>query len=262
MARRLKIHHNTVSRVYQELVDRNLLVRRRGSRMAVRTPGELEHPPAVKDLDDLINTTVQAALQHGYSYQQLRQRVQERLMAQPPDHILVISTYPGMRHLLQEEFREELSFPTKACSPDELSSNPELAIGALVAAAPGAIPKIASSLPKDHPAIPIVFSEADEHLEMIRQLREPSSIAVISISKFFLRTARGVLAPAIGQHHTTREYLLSGDSCNDLGAHDLAFCDSIARRRVKFPKLVHYRLVSASCLEQLSNAMTAGNVTG
>ncbi len=262
MARRLKIHHNTVSRVYQELVDRNLVVRRKGSRMAVRSPGELEHPPAVKDLDDLINTTVQATLQHGYSYQQLRQRVQEQLMAQPPDHILVISTYPGMRHLLQEEFREKLSFPVKTCSPDALSSNPELAIGALVAAAPGAIPKIASSLPKDRPAIPIEFSEADQHLEMIRQLGEPSSIAVVSISKFFLRIARGVLAPAISQHHTTREYLLSADSCSDLGAADLAFCDSIALRRVKFPKLVHYRLVSTSCLEQLSNAMTAGNVAG
>ena len=32
MARRLRIHHNTVSQVYQDLVGRSLLVRRRGSR--------------------------------------------------------------------------------------------------------------------------------------------------------------------------------------------------------------------------------------
>ena len=38
MARRLKIHHNTVSDAYQDLVRRNWLARRRGSRLVV-VPG-------------------------------------------------------------------------------------------------------------------------------------------------------------------------------------------------------------------------------
>ena len=35
LARRLKVHHNTVSEAYQDLVQRKWLERRRGSRLAV-----------------------------------------------------------------------------------------------------------------------------------------------------------------------------------------------------------------------------------
>lgn len=64
LARPHKIHHNTVSQAYQ-------------------------------DLDDLINATRRTAQEKGYSFQQLRQRVEERLMALPPDHLLVVSKEPG-----------------------------------------------------------------------------------------------------------------------------------------------------------------------
>ncbi|MDA2923156.1 GntR family transcriptional regulator [Acidobacteria bacterium AH-259-L09] len=257
LARRLKIHHNTVSQVYQDLVGRNLLIRRRGSRMVVRSPGDLEYPPRVEDLDDLINATIQAAQEKGYTLQQLRQRVQERLMALPPDHLLAVSSDPGIRHLLREELKEKLPFPVEACSPDDLSQNPELTVGALVVGAPGAIPKIVSLVPKDRPAISITFSALDEHVKMIRQLRKPSTIAVVSISELVLQTARGVLAPVIGQRHTIREYLLTAQSPSGLGATDLVLCDLIAYRRVRARKLVEYRLVSPACLEQLSSAMKA-----
>jgi DNA-binding transcriptional regulator YhcF (GntR family) len=43
MARRLKIHHNTVSDAYQDLVRRNWLARRRGSRLVV-VPRETLRP--------------------------------------------------------------------------------------------------------------------------------------------------------------------------------------------------------------------------
>lgn len=255
MARRLKIHHNTVSQVYQDLAAGDLLLRRRGSRMVVRTPGEVAPPPRVKDLDDLINATVRAALENGYSLQQLRLRVQERLMAQPPDRILVVSIEHGMRHLLREELREELPFLVEACSLDDLSLHPELTMGTLVVGTPGAISKIASLVPKDRPCIPITFSSASKQAKMVRELREPSIIAVVSISEMVLRTARGVLAPLVGQQHTIREYLFPEQSPGNLRAADLVICDIIARRRVQARKLVPYRLISPACLEQLSRAM-------
>ena len=117
LARRLKIHHNTVSQVYRELEAHNLLLRRRGSPMVVRSPGEVAPPTPVKDLDDLINATVRAAQESGYSLQQLRAKVRERLMAEPPDHLLVISSDRGIRHLLRQELREALPFAVETCSP-------------------------------------------------------------------------------------------------------------------------------------------------
>ncbi len=88
--------------------------------MVVRSPGDLTSAPRVKDLDDLINATIQSAQEAGYSVKQLRQRVLERLMAEPPDHLLVVSADGGIRHLLREELREALGFPVETCSPEDL----------------------------------------------------------------------------------------------------------------------------------------------
>ena len=67
------------------------MVRQRGKRLVVRSPGEVEPPEDGRDLDDLITNTIRQAREIGYSLQQLRQRVEERLFAQPADHILVTS---------------------------------------------------------------------------------------------------------------------------------------------------------------------------
>ncbi len=257
LARPHKIHHNTVSQAYQDLVDRDWLIRRRGSRMVVRSPGEREYPPRAEDLDDLINATIRTAQEKGFTLQQLRQRVEERLMALPPDHLLVVSSDPGLRHLLREELKAQLTCPVESCATDELSLNPELMMGAQVVGAPGAIPQIAPLVPKDRPAIPLTFSTVDEHLKTIRELQKPSTIAVVSISQIVLNTARGILAPVVGNRHTLREYLLPTEDLRGLEVTDLVLCDLIAHRRVRARKLLPYRLVSPACLEQLSTAMEA-----
>ncbi len=195
LATRLKIHHNTVSRAYQELVAVKLLVRQRGKRLVVRSPGEVEPPENARDLDDLITNAIRQAREIGYSLQQLRQRVQERLFAQPADHILVTSTDSGLRYLFREELRRELPYEVTAYHPEELSANPDLAIGALVAGAPGAIANVAPALPRTLPTIPVTFSPADEQVGRIRAFSEPSIIALVSISEYLIRTARALLAP-------------------------------------------------------------------
>src|SRR5215510_6298156 len=105
LARRLKVHHNTVSEAYQDLVQRKWLERRRGSRLAVLAR-EVEDSEAT--LDDLINRTITRAREKGYSLQELRERVRQRLLAQAPDHLLVIEQDKELRDLLCEEFRAAL----------------------------------------------------------------------------------------------------------------------------------------------------------
>src|SRR3989442_14839799 len=86
LPRRLKIHHNTVSEAYQDLVRRKWLERRRGSRLMVLSPHEAPAHGKTETLDDLINMTIRAARENGYSMQELRARVRERLLAEAPDH--------------------------------------------------------------------------------------------------------------------------------------------------------------------------------
>ncbi len=122
---------------------------------------------------------------------------------------------------------------------------------------PGTIPQIAPLVPKDRPAIPITFSTVDEHIKIIHALQKPSTIAVVSISPVILQTARGVLAPVVGDRHTLREYLLPAESLRGLEVTDLVLCDLIAHRRVRARNLLPYRLVSPTCLKRLSTAMEA-----
>lgn len=107
---------------------------------------------------------------------------------------------------------------------------------------------IASLLPLDRPSIALKFAGADEHLVLIRRLAEPSVIGVASVSKTFLRTARGLLAPVTGRRHALLEFLLPRETKRRIEGVDLLFCDSVALPMVRCRSKLHYRLLASRCL--------------
>src|SRR6266699_1070396 len=146
-----------------------------------------------------------------------------------------------------------MRWPVTGCSRHELASEPGLAVGALVATPQYATGDTEPLVPKDRPAVPVAFCTAEDYVAMVRKLRDPSVIAVVSVSALFLQAAQGFLAPAIGRLHTLTQYLLPLESANALRGADLIFCDTIALQQVKSPKRVHYRLASPASIEYLSN---------
>ena len=257
LARRLKIHHNTVSHAYQELVRRTWLVRRRGTRVVVRSQADILRQGAAEGLDELINMTIQVARERGYSLQELRERVRQRLLTEPPDHVLVVDQEAGLRRLLQQEITDALHWPAANCAREDLAANPGLAIGALVVVPQYAFEDVKPLVPKAHLTIPIGFNSADQHVERIRQLQEPSVIAVVSVSLGFLKTAVSLLAAAVGRKHSLCQVLLPDDDLGVLRGADVIFCDSVAVRQVKGPRVVHYSLVAPSSLEYLASAVAS-----
>jgi hypothetical protein len=130
-----------------------------------------------------------------------------------------------------------------------------MAIRAQVVTPDYSIEDVEPLVPKHRPAVSITFSDADEHLELIRNLREPSVIAVVSFSDALLTTACSLLAPALGRRHTCRGFLLSRGGKADLRAVDVAFCDSLAMSVVTGKRKVHYRLIQSQCHEYLAAAI-------
>jgi len=183
--------------------------------------------------------------------------VRQRLLAEPPDHLLVVEADAGLRRLLQDEIRAAINWPVEVCSRLELAANPGLGIGALAVAAHYAIPDVNPLLPKDRPALPLAFGAADEHVELIRRRREPSVVAVVSVSEGFLQTARSVLATAAGRRHVLQEFLLPLPGPKALAAADVVFADSISVREVKYPGVVPYRLIAPASLTYLASALRA-----
>jgi hypothetical protein len=110
-------------------------------------------------------------------------------------------------------------------------------------------------VPKAVPAIALAFSAADEHLDLLRRLDQPSVVCVVSVSRVFLQTARSLLAPALGRHHVMRDFLFRPDGPKSLRAADLVFADSIARSQFKHSKVFEYRLIAPSSLEYVRTAM-------
>jgi GntR family transcriptional regulator len=255
LARRLKIHHNTVSEAYQELIRRNWIEGKRGRRVTVRSADAGAPASSEGSLDDLINTLIRSARERGISLQEVRNRVRQRLLSEPPDHILVVEADPGLRRLLMEEIRGEMTWPVESCSREELAANPGLSIGALVVTAHYAIPDVNPLLPKDRPAIPLAFGAADKHVELLRKLREPSMVAVVSVSEGFLQTASRVLATAAGDRHALQQFLLPLPNPKALLAADMVFADSMAVREIKHRNIIPYRIIAPASLAYLSEAL-------
>jgi len=254
-ARRIKVHRNTVSQAYRDLKRRKWLVARRGSRVVVRARDPQTRSMDACDLDDLINATIRIAREHGYSLQMLRERVRERLLAQAPDRVLVVEEEQGLRSLLEEEIRALHYWAVEGCTLGDLATDPGLVIGALPVAASYAIESLEPLVPKRTPPIPLAFGAAADQLALIRNLRHASMVAVVSVSEVFLKTARSLLAPAIGERHTLCEFRFPLNDPSTLRAFDVLFTDSIASCQLKHPRLVPYRLIQPASLNYLVSAM-------
>lgn len=252
LAQRAKVHHNTVSEAYQDLVGRGWLTRQRGSRLVVGVRDAPKQNPRLT-LDELINDTILRAKEMGYSLKALTACVRERLAAQPPDHILVVEQELGLREIIQHEVQERLGLPVAGCSLEEFLQDPALATGVQLFAPQHFIAELKPLVPRERPVIAVTYSGADEHVRLVQSLKEPSIVAVVSVSQSLLKTARGLLAPAIGRRHTFKEYLAEGGDIDLCGA-DLAFCDSLVIRAVKGPRKIRYSLVAPDCLEYLATA--------
>jgi DNA-binding transcriptional regulator YhcF (GntR family) len=257
LARRLKIHHNTVSEAYQELVRRRWLVRQGpGTRLLVR-PAEISDAAHAGDIDDFFNTVIRIGRERGYSLQALREKARARLLAAPPDHILVVEDAPGLRQLFEEEIRSALGWPVRSCSVGELSSNRNLALGAMVVAGQYTVPEIDPLLPKDHPSTMVSFCDFDDGLAEMLRLRDPSVIAAVSVSRLCLKIWRALFGSAAGRKHTLIEYNLPLDDPHSLDGADLVFCDSMAVRSVKHPHKIRYQLIAPESLDYIVSSMNS-----
>ena len=121
LARRLKIHHNTVSKAYQDLVRRGWIKGKHGGRLYVGVGKPSGVGESHASLDELISESIQRARQMGYSLQALRERVLERLFAAPPDHILVVEDELGLRQIIAAEICSRFGKHVETCSLAELA---------------------------------------------------------------------------------------------------------------------------------------------
>jgi DNA-binding transcriptional regulator YhcF (GntR family) len=210
LARQLKVHHNTVSHVYADLVREGWLITRRGSRLvAVQQAGSASKgagQPA--NLDDLIDLIVRFAQEHAYSLQQVATRVRDRLLAEPPDHLLIVEPEAEMGILMREEIRRAIGQGPAGCTVSRLQQDPGIAIGAVLLSPVYLVDGLECIPSKDRRVVPLTYTSADRHLDLVRSLDQPSAVGLVSVSPAILKTASGFLAPVIGTRHSFHSFLM------------------------------------------------------
>src|SRR4051812_18009402 len=90
LARRFRLHPNTVSAGYRELQEQGWLERRHGSGVYVRRRKPDETLTAALALDQLIANLFRDAQKLGVTQSTIRARLRHWLNLQPPDHFLLI----------------------------------------------------------------------------------------------------------------------------------------------------------------------------
>jgi len=252
LARRLGIHHNTVSKAYGDLVGRDWLKRYRGKRLCVAPAIYLKGRESNDSLDQLIDRSTERARELGYSLAIVRTRVAQRLALQPPDHFLVIEQDLGLRRIIQAEIGLVIRKRVTGCTADEFLKKPALAIRAQVLVPEHAFHLMPAIVSTDWPPIRLIFSNADEMVRLVRGLKQASTIAIVSVSESVIETARGLFAPVIERRHSLREVLVKSRRSLDLRGIDVVLCDTLTLAMVSSSKKVHYRLLTAKCMKEIA----------
>ncbi|HUG53372.1 MAG TPA: GntR family transcriptional regulator [Vicinamibacteria bacterium] len=259
LARRLKVHHNTVSAAYQDLEEAGHVELQRGSGVFVRRAGTSGLTEA-RGLDEVIRLALFAALSKGFSGAEIRGAVERWLAAAPPDRLVVVDPSAEMGELLVHELRETLGVPASACTLDEVTRDPARVSGALVLVLPYHLAAVRAAAPgASAEVITLEVQEADRRA--VADLPVGSIVLFLSHSPTVLPFASVFLRSLRGDEVLVETRLLSAprEWKRLVRAADLVMTDSLctdAARKAGARRVREIRVVPEAALMRLREALT------
>ncbi len=192
LARRFRVHPNTISAGYRELVREGWAEHRHGSGVYVKTIAEAPKTPA-QILDHHISAFFRAVRELELPAADVRARVAQWLASPPPDHFLVIDPDAELREILITEIRQLTSFPVRGVALDE-GGTPELLRGAIPLCRPSKTNMVQAMLPPGIELITLQIRSANAWLAPSLPSLKDQLIGVVSHWPEFLTIARTMLA--------------------------------------------------------------------
>jgi DNA-binding transcriptional regulator YhcF (GntR family) len=249
LARRFRLHPNTVSVGYQQLQQERWVEFRRGSGIYVAKKKPAAAISSAIKLDELIAGLFRSARELDVSLSDLRSRMRHWLELQPPDHFLLIEPNEDLREIVVMEIQQAVSFPVRSCGLDECSHSME-----------GAIPVVLSNRAKTvQELLPnselLVLQFRSVPTSLAAWLPAPSSalVGIASCWPDFVKLARTMLIAA-GFHP---DVLLLCDARKTGWQRGLkqaaaVICDSLTATRLKdMPRIISFPLLSETALAEL-----------
>ena len=125
LARRFRLHPNTVSAGYRQLEKERWVEFRHGSGVYVREQKPDLTPSSAIALDQLVARLFRSARELGAPLATVRARLHQWLEMQPPDHFLLIESDEELRRILAEEIRQAVRFPVQSCDLQDCPKTPD-----------------------------------------------------------------------------------------------------------------------------------------
>jgi DNA-binding transcriptional regulator YhcF (GntR family) len=195
LARRYKIHSNTVSAAYRDLAKRGWVEFRKGSGVYVKSFDSKPELDSLFELDQLISTFLRVARDKGFSLTEIQSRIKRWLELQPPDHFLLLEPDTQLRQILAAEIKEATGFNVV-----EGKWIRGKKIRVPTGAAPVALYSNAEDIYKDLPTgVSCLFLHTRSVIESLKNekpLPPHALITVVSHWSEFLRWSRNILVAA------------------------------------------------------------------
>jgi len=179
LARRYKIHSNTVSAAYRDVEARGWLQARKGSGVYVRDQHRVSENSS---LHELIENFLAETRARGFSAAEVRESLARVLGTTPVRSIVVIEPEPELCEILAAELRQHIALPVTA--------------GALDGAAAVALGSRGHALPPGVPHHLLRMRSVPEYLQGQARPTPDALIGVASSSPEILRRIRTILAAA------------------------------------------------------------------
>jgi DNA-binding transcriptional regulator YhcF (GntR family) len=194
LARRFKLHPNTVSAGYRQLQQERWVEFRRGSGVYI-TAQKPEFPlsSAVAldhALDQIIATLVRSARKSGVSLPALRARLRQWLELQPPDHFLLIEPDEDLRRIVASEIQHLAAWPAQSCG---LADLPAALDGAIALALPNRAAAVRQALPPGSDLLTLEFRSVTASLAAYLPAPSAALVGIASRWPNFLKIARTML---------------------------------------------------------------------
>ncbi len=251
IARRFKIHANTVSNAYRELSEQGLIEFRQGSGFYVNevATGSLEDKI---EIDSLVARFFQTAQSLGFSVDEIENSLRRKLDKKKAKSFLVIESDVPLRRILVSEIKEALGARVYGISFEDFE-NEFAELDSNFVALSDEKPKIDALLNSGQSCVYLKSGSVPGAMEGESRPAGDSLIAVVSGWDQFLVMAKTILVAAKVDNETiiTRS-TAEGDWRRGLESASMIICDSLTAKELPDSKKLRiFRAISEESLNDL-----------
>jgi GntR family transcriptional regulator len=258
LARRFRIHANTVIATYRDLEERGWIELRQGSGAYVR---EKKATPENNDddklaLDQLTTAFLQQARSRGYSIREIKASLNYWLALQPPDHLLVIDPDAALCEILMAELKEATGWRVTGASVAECGDARKFA-GALPVALYSRADLVRPALPPNTNCHLLHLNSVPAAMQGRAKPAPDALVAVVSGWPDFLRWSHAILI-AVGIEEEALNLRLTNEPEWQRGLRESAFVIADMLTAKQLPTDLEtrvFRLIADASLAELRDLM-------